>query len=295
MRLPHRFRHRPFLIVFLLLIFCGEAAASPSNFYTMADRWQKNQDKGAPPKTSKSDAIEESFASSMRATGQSVPISAPPPILRKNLSELAQAGRVIEIEQNQVLFARSEKKIVKFIATDEGIVWLESAEPDVLAIKGVGVGRTFVHVWDEARRVTFEMRVLVPRFVPSLEQVRQFEILERSRPFTLEYSNSRNAFYEGDKYADLGRTSLDFDQQLRLLGDTPHGVVSGYLNNRKDLDKFIFSDMQLALSDGKVGPYRNFNLKVIDSSIEPGLMIFSQARVRGANLEHWDDPKKLTW
>lgn len=294
---PLRPSHRSRLFLsFLFLILCGEAAASPSNFYTMADRWQKNQEKDASPKVSKNDAIEESFASSLRESGQGAAVSAPiAPILRKNLSELAQAGRVVEIEQNQVLFARSDKKIIKFIATDEGIVWLESAEADVLAIKGVGVGRTFVHVWDEERRSTFEIRVLVPRFVPSPEQVRQLEILERSRPFTLEYSNSRNAFYEGDKYADLGRTSLDFDQQLRLLGDTPHGVVSGYLNNRKDLDKFIFSDMQLALSDGKVGPYRNFNLKVIDSSIEPGLMVFSQARVRGANLEHWDDPKRLTW
>ncbi len=265
--------------------------SAPANFYTLNEKWEKSNLSGE----TKEDAVDKSVTSALLRQSPHF-VSAPIPlVLNKSLAEITQGGNVLEIEQNQSLFVRASTPIVKFVATEEGIVSLETIRGDTLLILGTGIGSTFVHIWDSTGRSTFELRVLQPKFIPSRYQIGQQEAYEKSRSFKIGYDNSRSAFYTGDKYRDMDRGSLDFVQNVRLEGDTPYGAFSSHAQTQKARGKTLLTDAQVALKDGKIGPYKNFNVALGDVAPSPGLMVFEGARIRGGQVDHWDDQKKVQW
>ena len=278
-------------VVLLLFFFPSLGFSADAGFYTLNDKWEKSN---LLVKT-KADALDEGFKTAL--SKETPPIIGPPPALSINrtLAEIIQGNNTLEIDLNQSLFVKTGGAIVKFVSTDEGIVSMETASSDTLRILGRGIGSTFVHIWDSKGRNTFEIRVLQPAFVPSRYQINQMESSEKSRTFKLGYDNSRAASYTGDKYRDMTRGSLDFVQNLRLEGDTPYGAFSSHAQIQKLRGKTLLTDAQVALKDGKIGPYKNFDLALGDTAVSPKLIVLDGASVRGVELNHWDDPKKVEW
>ena len=65
---------------------------------------------------------------------------------------------------------------------------------------------------------------------------------------------------------------------------------------QKAVGKTLLTDAAVILKDGKVGPYKNFNLTLGDASVTPGLITFPNGRIRGASLDHWDgNDKRVSW
>lgn len=276
---------------------CGSTQpifAAEANFYTFQERWAKEN---KTQKSGKDKALEESFSNAFQnRTVRSEDIRVPAaPTLRRSLAEILSAGGTFELEMNQVLIIDRIGGLLKFVATDEGLVTLENVDSETLKLIGTGIGSTFVHVWNSSGRSTFALRVLPPKIIASRSQDREREALEKTRSFRLGYDNSRNASYTGEKFRAMPRSSVDFTQNARFDGDTPYGELSGHAQTQKSGGKTLLSDAQVVLKDGKIGRFDNFNAFAGDSQVKPDLLVFPGARIRGGVLEHWDDPKKTQW
>lgn len=287
-----------FIFFFVIIpIFCSsfhpDLLAASSNFYTYHERWQKKDD-GEP---GKKEALEGAFRSSADKIASPSGSGALPPSLpvERTLTNIVQLG-TFEIEVNQSLIIKSSAGIVKFISTTENIVMMETVDATTLRIIGKTAGRTFIHVWEEGnKRSTFELRVNPQRFVGLTYGDLQRDVLQKSRPFLVTYENSHSSYYRGPKFGEMGRTSLDFNQTVSLQGDTPYGFVTSHAQVQRSgtSSKYIWTDMQAAVRDGRLGRLRNFNAAVGDSLVKPNMMVFSQGRVRGIAGEHWDDSNRL--
>lgn len=269
-------------------------AAEPAQFYTLSDRWEKQNLSG---KTRK-EALDDGFRSALYTNEAGNVLNTPPPpeTLRRTFPQIASSGNAIEIEDGQTLLVSSPSPITKFVTTQEGVVTLESPKPDALSVTGTGLGRTFVHAWNAEGRHTFEVSVRIRRYAPTASQRRRTEEIERNRSFKVQYSNNRSAYYTGAKYSERERASFDFTQNFAFDGDTPYGYLTGKAETQRDGKKTIINDMQLALHDGKIGPFSRFDAVVGDADVEPALLVFPRARVRGASIEHWDaEPTRVRW
>ncbi len=264
--------------------------AAESSFYTLSSKWEKSNI----PSKSKCASVERSFADALSQQSQTVTALPTPPPLRMSLPDIVHGRGTFEIQQGQSLFLKCTA-ITKFIATDEGIVTIETAEADTIRIFGSQIGSTYIHVWDANGRSTFELRVTQPKFDFASLQRKQMEVLEKSRSFKFGYDNSRSATYTGPKFRDKARTSVDFTQNFSFTGDTPYGYSETHAQVQKYLGKNLLTDGQVALKDGRIGNFKNFNAAVGDSRVTPNLIIFPGGRIRGAEVEHWDDQKKVSW
>ncbi len=281
------------LAVAALFALNGTGFAAQSEFYTLNERWAKEN---VAPKTSPQAAIEEVFskAAESQNTNYMTPGAPPPPSLRRTLAELAGAGTV-EVEVGQSLFVEDIGGLVKFVTTDEGIATVESVNTETLRILGSEVGSTFLHIWNAAGRKTLPLRILPPKLSATPFRIRETDKFEKTRPFRLGYDNARTANYTGEKYRTMERSSVDFTQNFKLTGDTPYGSFDSHMQTQKAEGKTLLTDAQVALLDGKVGPFKNFNAAAGDSPVSPDLMVFPSARIRGGLIEHWSDDKRVSW
>src|SRR3989338_4186736 len=272
--------------------FCSSPSlAAQASFYTLNEKWEKANLAGQ----TKDQAVEDEFGSVLSKQTANLIGPPPAPAIKRTLAEIMQTGNLVEIEMNQTLFVKSTSGIIKFVATDEGIAAFETVSADTLAIFGSNVGSTFAHVWDAEGRHTFALRVRTPTFIPSRYHISQIEAFEKSRSFKFKYANSRSASYSGDKFSIMDRNSLDFTQSLALEGDTPYGALAAYAQTQKAREKTLLTDAQVSLKDGKIGPYKNFNLFAGDTGVQPDLMVLQGARVRGVRVDHWDQNKRVSW
>ncbi len=297
------FSQTAFAALFLALAgtLCTSVQAAETNFYTLQDQWTKAN---KPQKTGKDQAVEEGFSKAFRnryVRDENIP-ALTSPLVHRTLQEIISTPGGIEIEFNQTLLISGIGGLIKFIATDEGIVTLENVDSNTLKVQATGIGSTFVHVWNlpagqasAPRRSTFSLRATQPTIVPNREQIRNRETIEKSRPFRISYENGRAASYNGDKFREAPRTSLDYSQSVGLTGDTPYGALSSHALTQKSRGKMLLTDAQVQLRDGKIGKFDNFNAAGGHSRVEPKMIVFPAARVMGGTLEHWSDDKKVNW
>ncbi len=282
------------LLLSLAVTVCATVQAADSSFYTLQDQWTKAN---KPQKGGKDKAVEEGFSKAFRnqyVRESNIPALTPPSIHR-TLQEVVSAPGGIEIEFNQTILISGIGGLLKFISTDEGIVTLENVNADTLKILATGIGSTFVHVWNANGRSTFALRATQPTIIVNREQIRDREKIEKSRPFRISYENGRTSSYNGDKFREAPRASLDYSQTVGLTGDTPYGALSGHALTQKSRGKMLLTDAQVELRDGKIGKLDNFNAAGGHSRVEPELMVFPAARVMGGTIEHWSDDKKVNW
>lgn len=290
----HRFSLRSLsLATLFLFVFPSLSFSAEANFFALNDKWEKSN---AASTTGKKDAVEQGFSSALKNNTTGILSSGliQPPAITRTLSQLATENQTTEIQINQSIFVKSSTGIVKFIATNEGIVSMESIGQDTLRIVGTGIGRTFVHIWSATSRNTFEVQVMPPTIAISAEQLKRIETFEKTRSFKLGYENSRSAFYAGPKFRDKSRTSIDFNQNLTLSGDTPYGSVDSNVLLQKDRGKTVLSDAQFHLTDGRIGPFKDFNAGLGDNRVNPNLMVFPTARIRGYEIDHKDKKGRVS-
>jgi len=253
------------------------AASAAENFYKLNDRWEKAQSSGL----TKQEAVDSGFAAALANPPQRIqgPVSLP---IRRNLVQLAQQHIDLEINQSLVVTANG---LVKFFSTTDGVVAMQTLDTNTLQVVGTHFGNTFVHVYDAAGRTTFEVQCIPPTYTLTTSQIRKVEEAEKTRSFHVGYAAGRGAFYTGDTFSQRNRTSMDLDQTFSLAGDTPHGYLTSYMSTQRGAAKNLIIDEQVALKDGKIGPWRDFDAYGGDSSVFNGLMAFPEARIRGVQID----------
>lgn len=270
------------------------AAAAPTDFYPLAQRWAKARAESA----GKEEAVEGAFQKAVQSGASSVPsdpFGTPIPALRRPLSGIAPAGESIELESGQTLFISSDAPITKSASTDDTIAELQSADASTLAVTAREVGKTVVHVWDASGRRTFEVRVVPRKFTgPTYADLKRDQI-QKTRPFKVHFAADGGTFETGPRFGDLRRNSLEETEVVSVDGDTPYGLLDAHMQVQRSgvSTKNIVSDAQVALYDGHVGPVKNFNAAVGDSPVKPDFLAFSRGRIRGVAGDHWTDDKRF--
>ncbi len=272
--------------------FTHNLFAAETNFYSMHERWAKHQ---VESKVDKEKAVNDGFSEALLARGTSQKGATNTITLHRTLQEIISSNVPVELELTQVLVVESIGTLIKFVSTDAGIVELESVDTETIRITATGIGTTFVHIWNASGRSTFAVKVLVPKYSASVYQIQKTEELEKSRPFHLTYRGARNTSYNGEKYPLMRRSSRNFIQDFGLNGDSPYGAIEAAAQTEYSGGKTILGGANVALKDGRIGKLKNFNAIAGDSTVSPDLMAFPSGRIRGGQVEHWDDAKRVRW
>lgn len=288
-------RRSPVIALSAAAALCLSAAHCPAaetSFYKLNSRWEKNNEE-KPGAADVDQAFRSALGSSSAFGGlPSVP-SAPQPVQR-TIAEL-QAVQTITLELGQSLFLDLASQPRKYVATQDGVVAFEPIDSDTLRIEALTIGETFVHVWDTAGRNTFQVLVRPARILAGSYGFGRGAEEGRSRSFKVGYQASRSAFYTADKFSEFRRSTLDVDQKVSMSGDTPYGFTTAHAQAQKERAKYVITDAQVKLTDGKVGPFREFDMALGDSSVGTDLMVFPGTRVRGARIDHHPDEGRVDW
>jgi len=264
------------------------AVDSSSNFYSLNPKWEKAQASGKNRQT----ALDDSFRQALGGQNFSLDQMPVTPAITRTAAELT--ARPVELELNQVLHVKPAGPVSKFLATDEGIVVLETSTPGTLEVVGSGIGSTFVHFWDDEGRHTFQAKVIPQKLILTPSLLNRIETIEKNRSFKIGYENSRQATYSGKTFPQKTRSSLDFNQNFTAFGDTPYGAVDSHIQTQKTQSKTVVTDFQVSLKDAEIGDFRHFNAAAGDSRVSPELIVFPSGRIRGIEIDH-DDRSRARW
>ncbi|MCA9396413.1 MAG: pilus assembly protein N-terminal domain-containing protein, partial [Candidatus Omnitrophica bacterium] len=208
----------------------------------------------------------------------------PPPPVSILLTTLRDSRETLELEMDQVAELRADG-LKRYVATDEDRVDFYEVDSRTLQIKGTKFGNTFIHIWDENGRTTIPLRV-IPRQLLQEYADRQLVKSEESQSFTVEYSVTRSTFYTGDNFEELAQTSLSYNQQFVVKGDSPYGHLTGAGSLRRGTDKAELAAATLELADGHIGQFSDFDLTVGDTAVDPALLVLPSYRFRGFHLDY---------
>jgi hypothetical protein len=181
----------------------------------------------------------------------------------------------IEVEKSLILEGRT---IARFLVERPEVLEVSRIDADRVLVRAKRIGSTFLHLWEEHGRWTFNVKVIPPFIVPPKKVMPIVEV----EPFKIEYRADWSSYYrdiKGGKLRNIERESLSFTQWLGISGPTPYGDVDGSLRATKYGEKQEITAYTLGLTDGRIGPIEDFNLRGFDFSKS-----FSRLSLRGASL-----------
>lgn len=277
-------------------IWSGAAqAASEPSFYKLHGEWEKKNHSSEPG----SPEVDRAFGAALRQASSPAdfqPAHVPDPI-RKTLADL-EASQTVTLQLSQSLLVALQSAPRKYIATQEGVVGFEPLGADTLRIEGLGIGQTFVHIWDATQRHTFQVLVRQQILSPELGGYAGSSLQRlgsQTRSFKLNYNASRSAYYQSEKFSELTRSTLDSTQRVGISGDTPYGSVAARTQLQSQRAKYIVTDAQAQWLDGRMGSFKEFDASAGDTQVGSGLMAFPGTRIRGLRLDHHPEKKRVEW
>ncbi|MBM3248995.1 MAG: hypothetical protein FJZ10_06230, partial [Candidatus Omnitrophica bacterium] len=195
-----------------------------------------------------------------------------------------QIGRPLVIEGDN---------ISKFLVVDPDKLSIERKGPNEITLIAKNIGSTYLHIWDNEGRWTFNAHISPFRLGPvSLARSQ----IEEAGSFKLRYSNEWASFNTGRRLNDLTRQSYSFYQNFGLDGQSPYGDLDASLQLAKLQQKSELTYYTLGLEDGKLGPFKGFDLRLFDYYLGFNNLGFGGAGLRGAKLdsELFDDRLNYT-
>jgi hypothetical protein len=204
-----------------------------------------------------------------------------------------QPGTRLAVQLNSALILEGQN-IERFLVITPGFIELRRLDKDRVLIKAHKRGPTFLHLWDDRGRWTFYVEVILPirrTDRPSEEQ----RIEEYASPFRLSYSADWSTFYDGPSFDDLSRRSLNLWQWTELAGETPYGYLDSALVATKFRDTTEVSGYTLGLSDGRIGNFRDFNIRGFDVAENFSPLTLPGQYFRGILVESEAFSNNLEW
>ena len=176
------------------------------------------------------------------------------------------------------------RNIKRFLIINPNIISGEKKDRNsVVIVSNVIKGSSFIHLWDDKGRWTLKFDVAFPS---SAILKRTDSYTEGSAPFRLRYSANWQSFYSGENKDDLERSSITFYQFVKLLGDTPYGKFDASAGFTRFPDsKIVATTYGLGLTDAKIGPFKDFNIRGYDFYKYYSTLTLTGAGLRGAFIE----------
>jgi tetratricopeptide (TPR) repeat protein len=205
---------------------------------------------------------------------------------------LSQIRQPIEIEQGESITIKG-MNIQRFLVTQPNIVTVERNGADELSVTGKELGYTYVHIWDNNGRWSTEFLTVPPRPIgPTLEEELRMEE-EKARNFRIRYYLDWSSFETGRRIYSLKRSNYYWRHTASLFGETPYGmfdsgVSASTLNSSSDI-----TYITLGLTQGKIGKFKDFNLRLLDYTPYISNLVLSGGNLRGFMLDSPAFNKKL--
>ncbi len=159
----------------------------------------------------------------------------------------------------------------------------------LIELRAVAFGQTFIHVWSPAGRVTRAVQVVQPPPPQPTTVQQQLDEERRARNLTFEYQNRFRTLRRGPTLGDTDlNTTTQFDHDLTGHMASPYGDLRGRvffqrINSASDLSSYYG-----ALTDGKIGPLRRFDVIGGDTSVGFSDLSLPVSTVRGAQVRYYD-------
>ncbi len=185
----------------------------------------------------------------------------------------------IELWQSAIL---AGSNINRFLVITPGYLEVVRLNRDHIKITGVQRGQSFIHVWDDTGRWTFDAETIFPIAPLSPLRLDESAIEQYANPFRFSYSMDWGSFYRGPSMEGLKRQSLTYNQWIGIGGDSPYGTVDSSVNFNKLNETFEAVNYTFGLTDGKIGPFRDFSLRLFDAS-----KYFSPLTLPRKNFRGW--------
>ena len=182
------------------------------------------------------------------------------------------------------------RDIDRFLVITPGILDIERLDRDRLRLTAMQVGTTFIHVWDNRGRWTFNVQVKFPQLsdeikpeVPTVEK--------HADPFRFTYSMDGGSLYLGKDIQSAKRDSLNMQQTLAIKGETPVGIVDGAVGYYKFKESTEATNYTVGLSGVKGLGFSNVNFRGYDAVKYFSALTFPGQYFRGFLMEGntWND------
>lgn len=190
----------------------------------------------------------------------------------------------IEIGKSLILEGRG---ISRYLVEREKILEVKRIDADHIRIFAKNIGLTFFHLWDEKGRWTFRIKVIPPKIAVAKKKK---EVIWEAEPFKFSYETEWYGYYKNPKdatldFSDLERETLTFHQWLGLEGPTPYGNFDTSLRIAKYGESNKITDYTLGLTEGRIGNFKDFNLRIFDFYEIFSRFSFPGGYLRGFTLE----------
>ena len=187
----------------------------------------------------------------------------------------------LQIGRDLLITGRS---IARFLVINPEILDIKRKGSHEVLVVAKKVGTTYFHLWDDDGRWTFTAHVSPFRpDRPTLAQLYRKQ-QEEAESFKLHYSNSWYSVNSGRRIDDTKRDSLSFYQNLGFDGQIPYGDLDGRVQFNKLKEETELTYYTLGLEDGIVGPFKGFDVRVFDYSVDFGNLVLGSESLRGAKL-----------
>lgn len=199
----------------------------------------------------------------------------------------------IELNRSIILEGRN---IEKFLVITEGFIRAERLDQNRLRIVARRRGETFLHVWEDHGRWTFNIETIFP-----IELTKGFgdayeELTEESvKPFRFYYANSWDTLYGGPKMSELTRQSLTFRQWMSVNGETPYGDSTASVHFQRFGNDYVATSYSAGLSRGHWGNFKDFSVRAFDTSRRFSEFTLPGRSFRGILFDSYAFNRKLAY
>ena len=207
----------------------------------------------------------------------------PVTIINLDNDTLNSISQPIEIPEGKSIIV-SGRNIKRFLVTTPEILGIERTNADQITVSGKNIGYSYLHIWDDNGRWTLECLGVFPAFeIPTYaEELRMEE--GRSKNFKFRYSLDWADFDSGRGWGDLRRQSYSWAHFLTLTGETPFGDFDSSVSVRSLNTSTDLTYATVGLTNGKLGPFKGFNLRGLDFYPTFTNLTFPGATLRGGIL-----------
>ncbi|UCD16049.1 MAG: pilus assembly protein N-terminal domain-containing protein [Candidatus Omnitrophota bacterium] len=165
----------------------------------------------------------------------------------------------VEMRVGESFIIKSEGAIKRFLVVSPERVTAERADASSIVIKSKGLGSTFLHVWDEEGRWTFNVKI-----TPYRRYIEQKRTWQDFPGFKFKYGSNWRQYYRGDSFKLMERRSLGFNQSAKISGPTPYGDLNAFMKWSRLKKKQEVTGYSVGLSDGHLFGFDDFSIQGFD-------------------------------
>lgn len=203
-----------------------------------------------------------------------------------------QKDRILQINMGKsVIFIG--KSISKYLVTREDSLEVTRLDANRLRVKATQRGDVIFYIWDNKGRWTLNLKCEY-QYQDNLYAKLNLKEEEVS-PFRLDYANSWSTFHKGPDLGDMTRQNIVFTNWMGIAGDTPYGHFDASADSYMYPNDTAIIGQRMGLSDGKIGPFKEFRLRLWDTSQRLSDLSLPGRNFRGLKLDSYAFDHKILY